>query len=237
MTYAIDRRNILDSIYYGMAEVVASPFMPNLWARNHDVEPLPYDPKRARELLAEEGWSDSDGDGVLDKDGQPFRFELLNQTGNEIRIDAGLMIVEQLRQVGIEVEQQLLEFNTLISREQTHDFDASVFGLSIGTDLNMSYFFHTDHIDGSYNFGSYSNPEMDRLLDEIAKEVDLLKAKPLLLDLQVMIQEQHPMTFLYVAQRTTPARKEVLGVEPNVLYNYGLARHWALRADAAADAP
>jgi peptide/nickel transport system substrate-binding protein len=240
MTLAIDRKNIVDAVYHGHAEVTASPFTPDLWARNRDVEPLGYDPEQALELLAEEGWTDSDGDGVLDKDGKPFRFVLLNSTGNEVRVDTGLMIVEQLRQIGVEVEQQLLEFNTLVSREQAHDFEASFMGLSNPTDLNMSYFFHTDHIDGSFNFGSFSDPEMDRLLDEIAKQVHLLDAKPLLFELQVLIQKHQPMTFLYVAERMVPVRKELLGAEPNVLYGYGDVRQWALRAqpgNAAASTP
>lgn len=232
LTMAIDRQSIIDALYHGYATVPASPFMSNLWATNKDLKPLPYDPEQAVALLAEDGWQDSDGDGVLDRNGEPFRLVLLNGAGNEVRIDAGLMIVEQMRQIGVELEQQVIEFNTMITRERNHDFDVALMGLSIPTNLDMSYFFHTDHIDGSFNFGSFSDPEVDRLLDEIQVTPNLLDAKPLFDELQVGLQQGQPMTFLYEALRVLPVNKRVQGVHPNVLRNFGDPKEWAIVASS-----
>ncbi len=57
---------------YGLGTVANGPFPPQLWYSNPHVKPLPYDPAKARQLLAEAGWKDTDGDGILDKDGKPF---------------------------------------------------------------------------------------------------------------------------------------------------------------------
>jgi len=233
LTLAIDRQVIVDSPNYGYAEIGVSPYTSNLWVRNHELKPWPYDPARAQALLAEEGWIDADGDGVLDKDGKPFRFEILTGLGNELRQDALTIVQEQLRQVGIVAEQQVVEFNTMLSRELQHDFEASFVGLSIPTNLDLYYFFHTEAANGSYNFGSFSNPEVDKLIETIQGEVDLLAAKPLFDALQALLHEEVPLTFLYESQRLIPIRKELRGVQPNALNTFFGLQDWELAADGS----
>ncbi len=233
LTLAIDRQVIVDSPYHGYAEIGASPFTSNLWVRNRELEPWPYDPARATALLAEEGWIDSDGDGVLDKDGKPFRFAILTGAGNELRQDILTIVQEQLRQVGIAAEQYALEFNTMLARELDHDFEATFVGLSIPTSLDLYYFFHTDAANGSYNFGAYSNPQVDRLIETLQDEVDQLAAKPLFDELQVLLHEDLPFTFLYEAQRLVPVRKELRGVRPNALSTFFGLQEWELVPDGS----
>ena len=74
MTMLVDREKILADVYYGLGKIVSGPFYIGSPACDPAVQPLPFDPERARELLAEEGWRDTDGDGVLDRDGRPFEF-------------------------------------------------------------------------------------------------------------------------------------------------------------------
>ena len=69
---AFDRSAIIDVVYNGFAQPSVGPLLSSMWAFNGDLEPIPYSPEAAAELLAEAGWSDSDGDGTLDRDGQPF---------------------------------------------------------------------------------------------------------------------------------------------------------------------
>ena len=109
---------------------------------------------------------DSDGDGVLDRNGRPFRFELSTNTDSRIRVDAAVMIQEQLRRVGIDARVQRMEFNTLVDKNLEHDFDATLGAWGIDTSLDLTYAFHTDSIDNGYNFGGFVDPEVDRLLDQ-----------------------------------------------------------------------
>src|SRR4029079_5041729 len=82
LTLAIDRRALIDTLWGPSARESYSPIVQDAWAYDTNIHPWPYDPAESRRLLAAKGWKDSDGDGVLDKDGKPFAFELTTNSGN-----------------------------------------------------------------------------------------------------------------------------------------------------------
>lgn len=228
LTMAIDRQAIIDSLYHGYAWPSNSPFISNSWVYNHELDLLPYDPVKAKQILAKKGWRDTDGDGVLDRDGQAFRFELLTNADNDLRRDILVILQEQLRRVGIDAQPRTLEFNLLIARELAHDYDASVGSVGVDTSLNLSYLFHSRAIDDGYNWGSFSDPEVDRLLDLLEKQTDFLEAKPLYDAVQSKIYEEQPLTFLYEPLRLIGARKTLRHVDPNAISTYFNLRHWQI---------
>src|ERR1043165_4363201 len=77
----VNRKTIIERVYFKLASPVSGPFFLKSPSYNHDVKPTEYDPEGATKLLAEAGWADTDGDGVLDKDGNPFTFKLLVVAG------------------------------------------------------------------------------------------------------------------------------------------------------------
>ena len=226
LTLAIDRQTIIDSLYYGYASLSHSPFPSNTWVHNNDLEPLPFDPSRAKELLAQAGWQDRDGDGIIDKDGQPFEFELVTNSENQVRRDIVVMIQEMLGKVGIRVETRLMEFNALIGPLSTQDFDAAVSGLAMDTSFNTRFFFHTDAIQGGYNWGAYSNPRLDELVAAIESESDLQAAKAMFDELQVILHDEQPLTFLYQGLRVGVHDKRLKDYEPNAINSFFNMRHW-----------
>ncbi|MCP3959395.1 MAG: hypothetical protein GY719_16215 [bacterium] len=228
LTMAIDRQEIVDSIHYGYANVSYSPFPSNHWAYNKNLQPWPYDPGRAKEMLARAGWTDSDGDGILDRDGQPFSFELVTNAESQVRLDALVMIQDHLKRVGVDVRTRSMEFNALLDPLNAHDFDAAIQALALDTSLNTSFFLHTSAIDDGFNWGAYSNPEMDRLIDQTAAEVDPLAAKPIYDQLQALLHEEAPLTFLYETQRLCAASKNLHDVDPNSISTFFNLRRWRL---------
>ena len=228
LTLAIDRQGIIDSLHYGYANVCYSPFTSNTWFHHKGLKPWPYDPDRARELLASRGWVDHDGDGVLDRDGVPFRFELLINSGNPLRRDIMVVIQEQLRRIGIAVETRMMDFNAMLVPLASHDFDATIFGLAIDTSFNTYAFFHSRAIDDGFNWGGYSNPEVDRVIEAIEAEVDQQVALPLYHRLQELLHEDQPFTFLYESQRLGAAYKTLRDVEPNAISSFFNLRRWRL---------
>jgi len=227
LTLGIDRQEIIDTLYYGFARLTPSPYSYDSWVFNRELEPLPHDPERARELLAEAGWTDTDGDGILDKDGQAFSFELLTNNDNQLRMDIQVMIQNQLREVGIAVRPRAIEFNALGVQLYAHDFDAAINSVGIDTSLNLYYNFHSEALN-EFNWGAYSNPEVDRVIEEIEEYLDPLEAKPLYDELQRLIHEDQPVTFLYQPLRSVAIRDELQGVEPNALSTFFNMREWYL---------
>ncbi len=94
---------------------------------NANVRKYPYDPQKARKLLAEAGWRDTDGDGVLDRDGKPFVFEILSNQGHEVRAKCAEIIQRRLAEVGIRVKIRIVEWaafvNDFINKRK---FDATI---------------------------------------------------------------------------------------------------------------
>ncbi|MFH1755570.1 MAG: ABC transporter substrate-binding protein, partial [Candidatus Latescibacterota bacterium] len=87
LTMAIDRSAIIAALMNGMAAECRSPMSPLIWAYDPDIEPLPFHAGEARRILAELGWKDTDGDGVLDKGNRPFEFEMITNNSNQLRVD------------------------------------------------------------------------------------------------------------------------------------------------------
>jgi len=226
LTLAIDRQSIIDALLFGYARVATSPIISTVWAHDPELEPWPYDPAAARELLAGEGWRDADGDGILDRDGRPFRFELSTNTDSRIRVDAAVMIQEQLRRVGIDAEVRRMEFNTLVDKNLEHDFDATLGAWGIDTSLDLTYAFHTDSIDNGYNFGSYSNPEVDRLIDDFRRQIDPEVMGAILRTIEAILHQDQPYTFLWEPKRLTGVNRRLVNVQTNPLSSFFRLEEW-----------
>src|SRR5207302_779084 len=96
-----------------------------------------YNQGKARELLKEAGWSDSDGDGILDKNGEKLSFVLLTNQGNKIREMVAQIVQQQWAEVGVEVTPRLMEWSAFIHNYvETKKFDAVLLGWSLGVDPN-----------------------------------------------------------------------------------------------------
>lgn len=197
---------------------------------NEDLVPTPHDPEAAKALLAEAGWADSDGDGVLDKDGQPFAFTLLTNSGNPRRAKAAIIIQANLAQVGVSMNIEKLESNTFFSRLRKKDFEAALSGWSASTFVDMSNLWHSGHSSGQ-NYPNYSNPEVDRLIEEALRTPDPAAAQALWKQVQALVHADQPYTFLYwrdeiigVSDRFDPAQVEFL-------HPYNRLERWDVPAD------
>ncbi len=197
LSMAIDREKIVSSLLYGMGEVINGPILPFLWAYDPDVPAIPYDPEGAVELLAEAGWEDHDGDGWLDKDGEPFEFTMKTNENNDLRKDIVVVVQEMLAKIGIKVHPVTVEWTTFVEQMNRKEFESDCYGWRQGVKVDLTAIWHSRSLDDIYNQVSYSNPEVDRLMDEAALELDRGKAKELWSQVQRLIAADAPYTFLF----------------------------------------
>src|SRR5262249_5972086 len=141
--HAINKRELLDGVVLGLGREATGPFRPGTWADNLAVKSIPYDPARAAALLAEAGWT-RNGTGVLEKDGQPFAFELLTNQGNDERKKIAEIVQAALRELGVTVEIRVLEWAALLKEHvKKRRFDALVLGWGTGADPDQYVVWHS----------------------------------------------------------------------------------------------
>lgn len=239
LSYLVDRKTIIEKIHYGMAVPVESPvYFQDKKHFNPDLPLLSYDPEKAKQLLKEAGWIDSDEDGTLDKtiDGRKidFKFTFLLNT-NESRKQAILVVIDALKKVGIQAEIQAIEWSVYLDKTKKHEFDATM-GAWILTDYPPDEFqiFHSSQMLGEgSNFTSYKNPEADSIMERYRLEFDENTRIELIKRLQKILYDDRAYTFLW-----TPKAKYVYGKRfknvrwyPTPITSYQLTEWW-VPADA-----
>ena len=226
LTLGIDRQTIVDTLLGPYGRVADSPIVQMVWAHDDSIKPWPYDPAEARRILAAKGWKDTNGDGILDKGGKPFSFELITNAGNQLRTDATVMIQDQLKKIGVQATPRQVEFNTLASLTNDGRFAAAMIGFVMDTSLDMRNNFHSQAIGDGANYVRYRNPEMDRLVEQAASQPDVLAARPYLDQIQQLAHRDQPVTFLWESQRLTGVNKRVKDVRPTLSFSFFNLKEW-----------
>ena len=229
LTLAIDRDTILRTARAGYGRPGIGPILSTMWAFDRTLRPLPYDPARAKELLARAGWRDTDGDGVLDRDGVPFRFDLMTNAGNETRRDIVLLVQADLARVGIEVRPRTLEWGAMLRRLETGAFDAYVSAWRESTRIDLGPVWHSAAPgEPTYNWIGYANPEVDALIERVETLTEFDRQKPLLDRIQRLIVEDQPYTFLYESDRVAALSTRIRNAEINAASPYFNLDRWTI---------
>jgi peptide/nickel transport system substrate-binding protein len=214
LTMGTDRQAIVDALLEGYGRVANSTLLPAHWAYDSlQASALPYDPAAARALLEEAGWSDRDGDGIRERgDGTRLALTLLYNQGNQARKRIAEIMQIQLRDIGVEVTPQVLEWGALIdkiSNPQQRDFDGVVLAWVGEFRVDDTGLFHSAHVDGPNAYSGTRNPELDRLLDTLGVVADRDVARPLWARYEQVLAQEQPYTFLYFRDRLMGVRNEV----------------------------
>jgi peptide/nickel transport system substrate-binding protein len=198
MSLLIDRQQIIQAVLFGLGKPAASMFPPSSPNSNPAVKSPPYDPQGAATLLDEAGWIDHDGDGVRDKDGVPFRFEMLSPSGNRTFDQLLSIFKESFRKAGIDMVERRLETALVMQTRLDRRFDATIATLTPGN-LNEDpyYTLHSQAAERGQNVAGFRNPEVDRLIEQARTEFDAEKRRQLFWQLQEIVRDEQPYTYLY----------------------------------------
>ena len=212
---AINKEEIIEGVLMGLGRVSTGPFPPESWAYNSAVTPAPHDPAKARALLAEAGWTDSNGDGWLDRNGAPFAFVLLTNQGNDQRQKAAEIIQRRLKEIGVQVEIRVVEWSAFLSQFiDTRNFEAILLGWGLSRDPDLFDIFHSSKTKpGEFNFAGYHNEEVDALILKGRRTFDQERRAAIYRRIHALIYEDQPYTFLYVPDALPVVHSRVRHVE------------------------
>lgn len=198
MTYITDRQRVIEEIMLGYGEVAVSPFSPRSAQHDKSLTPHPYDLSKAKQLLREAGYTDRNGDGILDDaQGKPFEFELVFFQDNEDTRRVVLFLKDLYARAGVKLVPKPTEWSVMIDLLKKRDFDAITLGWTSGLETDIYQIFHSSQIaDGGDNFISYKNTKLDQLIEKARANVDEKARMPLWQQAERILYEDQPYTFL-----------------------------------------
>ncbi|MCC7262068.1 MAG: peptide-binding protein [Candidatus Latescibacteria bacterium] len=219
MTCLTNREEMIRSLLFGLGETIESPIHKFRPEYNNNLKPYPYSPERAAELLTQAGWSDSDGDGILDKniDGKqtPFSFEILVNSGNQLRKDVALILQNELKDAGINCQVRELDWSILLQRVKGQDFAAVVLGWtgSMRFPPDNYQIWHSSQSAGrGSNHIGFANAEVDKILEDYRREFDPKKRIAMYQRYQEILHEEQPYTFLWMSRLARAYSRRFQGV-------------------------
>ncbi len=229
LTYAINKEEIVKGVLLGLGYPAIGPYKPGTWVYNTKLAPYGYHPDKAKKLLKEAGWSDTDGDGILDRNGVPFSFTILTNQGNSLRIKSATIIQNRLKDVGIEVKIRTVEWAAFINEfVNKGQFDAIILGWTILQDPDIYDVWHSSKaVDGGLNITKYRNLEVDDLLERGRTTLDQAERKKIYDRIQEILYKEQPYCFLYVPMALPIYKSRIKGlkIEPAGL-DYNANRWW-----------
>ncbi len=228
LSYAVNTKEIIDLVWMGYAKKSLGPIHSSLWAFNKNIKEIAYDPEKAKEILKKEGLKDTNGDGILEYKGKPFEFDLITNKGNAIREQTAVLLQSHFSQIGVKVNLKFLEWNTFIKDLISKNFDACLQGWRVATKVDFKEIWHTSSIEGGYNIVSYSNKEVDKLIEEMEKVEDIKDAKVYIDKIQELIYEDQPYTFIYENMKINGINKKVKGYSMNILSAFYNLEEWKI---------
>lgn len=197
MTHAINRPAIVEYIQKGYGKIVTGPFY--IYGKQSDpnIKPWPFDLERAKQLLDEAGWRDTDGDGIRDKDGLPFRFKLSYPSGNETYERIIKMLKDDAAKIGVDMIPDPVEWSIFLDRMNRRVFDAASSGWGGTIESDPYQLFHSSQIKGrGNNYVGFDNAEADSIIEQARRTLNPEKRYELYHRLHRIIHEEQPYTFL-----------------------------------------
>jgi peptide/nickel transport system substrate-binding protein len=200
LAMAIDKNRMIEGLLRGFGQPAHGVIPPYSPMYTDVAASDPHDVAQARRILAEAGWRDTDGDGIVEKNGRPLRFTLLTNSENRLRQDVQQFVQQQLRQIGADAQLRTIEFQTMLQQHKARDYDAIITSWQLDT-------FRVDPISlfscaeaqrpGTANRAGYCNPAVDQLMQTGTRSTDAAQAKAVWQDFSQAILEDQPITTLF----------------------------------------
>lgn len=229
LTMALDRLELVEVVRHGLGTPAVGPVGSWHWAYDSAWRPLPYAPDSAAAILERAGWRDVDGDGIRERNGVRFSFELVTNESRERGAIAEL-VQGYLARVGVEARPRIREHQALISDVTSPErrFEAFLLSWTQGMVLDERDQWACDRIGKPLQFVSFCDPALDAVMDSIPRATDRAVQRHLIRRYGTLIAEAQPFTFLYVEKRADALGPRLQDVAPDFRGELAGVRNWWL---------
>ncbi|HET7056467.1 MAG TPA: ABC transporter substrate-binding protein, partial [Thermomicrobiales bacterium] len=219
LLYAVDRQTMVDTLLLGFGEVAngTQPTLSPAYAPDRIDTVYSYDPDKAKQLLAAAGWTDTDGDGIVDKDGQKLSFQIMYGSGSSATDQVVAAIQDYWKAVGVDGQPNPVDFGQVLVPALTSNFNFQLCLLGFQWDPtgDQSAMFSTDAYGAGFNAMKYSNKEVDKLYAEAGRELDDKKRIDLLVQATNLVNDDLPVAVLWFRSDRTGYNKRMHNFAPN----------------------
>ncbi len=234
IAYAVDKANLVKTTMYGQ-ETLASEDIPNwMWAFDPAVRSLPYDPAKARALLAQAGYTPGPG-GTLQKNGQPLSLLLVTDNSNITYRQLAVQVQAQLHRVGINAQIKVFPGAQLYAPAgeggilQLGRFDIALDGWFAGIDPDDSSQFMCKNVPpGGYNYSRYCSPEMDAAQTMALTHYDQATRKQAYAKIQALLARDVPQIYINWLRQEQPVSVDFKNFTPNPVVENWNAWQWSI---------
>jgi peptide/nickel transport system substrate-binding protein len=209
LSLAIDRKEMVDILFFGHGEVCHGPFMPGTFAFNDSVKSPRQDISKAKALLKEAGYDDK----------HPLSFEIVTNSNNKTRVYATQIIQHQLKKVGVKVTIRAMEWQAFLNTVvNPRHYEAIVLGWSLGLMPDAYSIWHSEgDKKGGFNFIHYKNEKVDTLIKKAEKTIDREKLGEIYKEIFALIVKDNPYLFLYIPNSITAVNHDIQNVSPSII--------------------
>ncbi|MGQ9767147.1 MAG: ABC transporter substrate-binding protein [Anaerolineae bacterium] len=209
LLYALDRQALLDKLENGQGVVAHTPILPGSWAYEADIKQYSFNPEEARRLLKEAGWTDSDGDGVREREGIPLRFVLLGK--EQAWLEA---LSSAWAAIGVQAVPQAVTLAGL-TRDflAPRTFDAAMVSWKLSGDPDPYPLWHSTQAQNGQNFGGWSNRQADEAIEQARTIYDRESRRNHYAQFQRVFAEEVPALLLYYPTYTYGVRAKIHNVQ------------------------
>ena len=221
LSLAINRQELVDILFFGYGKVCNGPFLPGSFAYNEEIKTITQDINKAKELLKEAGYDENN----------PFSFEVVTNTGNDIRINAALILQYQLQKAGIKMNIRVMEWQAFLNTVvHPRNFEAVLLGWSMALMPDAYPIWHSTNSKlGGFNFVSYENKEVDNLIEKGNNTVNREELGKIYKEIFKIVTDDLPYLFLYIPDSISAVNKNIKNVEPSFVGIMHNQKDWEIK--------
>jgi peptide/nickel transport system substrate-binding protein len=234
IAYALNKARIVQTSTFGQDKIAVEDQPPFMWAYDPNVKDYAYDRQKAKDLLAQAGWTPGPS-GILQKNGEPLTLVLVSNNSNVTRRKNSVVVQEMLRQVGIQVEVKYFPGDVLFAPVgeggilQGGKFDLSLAGWYAGADPDdASQFMCVNMAPNGYNYSRYCSKQMDAAQNIALNNYDTPTRKKAYSQIQQLLHDDVPEVFFWYTRQMHPISENFKGFAPNPVTESWNAWQWSI---------